>query len=597
MLVDNSIVVLENITRLRDEGLPPEEAAVRGTSEVAIAITASTLTTLAVFLPRLFMEGMAGVMFKQFSSVVTFSLACSLFTAITLVPMMAARLLSAKKKERRVTWIHRVLDVSENFQRWMERGYGRLLDAVLRHRWRFIVIAVLVMAASAALVPMIGTELMPRADEGEVRIFLEMEVGTSPEVVNETVIATEEIIRRVVGDDMTGWVTFAGASSWRASGGHKANYNIRLKSRSQRQRSDQQIAAELDQALKGCPGAVFRVRAGQGMFSRMMGAGSGEGVAVEIRGYDFDTAADLAKKVSDAMASVPGITDVKLSRDLGVSEDRIRIDRVKAEDLGVKVRDVAEALRTILAGSEAGEFREDGDEYTILVKVKDADLLSLDQILDLSMRNSRGELVVLRNLVEYERVIGPVNIERKNQERVLTVGGNILNRDLGSVVADIQEALKKIPMPPSFSLLFSGDYEDQQESFRELLFAFSLALVLVYMVMACQFESLRDPLVVMFSVPLAAIGVILALFLTATTFNMQSFIGCIMLAGIVVLMTTLTTVLGLLPLALGFGDGGETQAPMARAVIGGLTSSTLITLFFVPALYSVAEGLFRKKKD
>ena len=171
MLVDNSIVVLENITRLRDEGLPPEEAAVRGTSEVAIAITASTLTTLAVFLPLLFMEGMAGVMFKQFSSVVTFSLACSLFTAITLVPMMAARLLSAKKKERRVTWIHRVLDVSENFQRWMERGYGRLLDAVLRHRWRFIVIAVLVMAASAALVPMIGTELMPRADEFLVAVF------------------------------------------------------------------------------------------------------------------------------------------------------------------------------------------------------------------------------------------------------------------------------------------------------------------------------------------------------------------------------------------------------------------------------------------
>ena len=247
------------------------------------------------------------------------------------------------------------------------------------------------------------------------------------------------------------------------------------------------------------------------------------------------------------------------------------------------------------------------------------------------MRNDRGELIVLRNLIDYDRVMGPVNIERKNQERVLTVGGNILNRDLGSVVADIQEKLTEIPMPPSFSLLFSGDYEDQQESFRELMFAFVLALVLVYMVMACQFESLRDPLVVMFSVPLAGFGVILALYLTKTTFNMQSFIGCIMLAGIVVnnaillvdtanllrreglpldraireagtrrlrpiLMTTLTTVLGLLPLALGFGDGGETQAPMARAVIGGLSSSTFITLFFIPAVYSVAESLFRKKK-
>ncbi len=632
MLVDNSIVVLENITRLRDEGLPPDEAAVKGTSEVAIAITASTLTTLAVFLPLLFMEGMAGVMFKQFSAVVSFSLACSLFTAVTIVPMMAARLLSAKKSGVRENWLTRLLNVSEVCQQSLERGYGKLLDSVMRHRWRFIGIAVFIMAVCLALVPLIGTELMPRADEGEVRIFLEMEVGTSPEVVNETVIATEEIIRRVVGSDMTGWVTFAGASGWRASGGHKANYNIRLKSRSLRKRSDQEIASELDKALKGKPGAVFRVRAGMGMFSRMMGAGSGEGVAVEVRGYDFATAADLAGKVSDAMASVPGITDVKLSRDLGVQEDRIRIDREKAHDLGVPVKDIAEALRTILAGSEAGNFREDGDEYTILVKVKDADLLTLDRILDLSIRNSRGELIVLRNLIEYDRTLGPVNIERKNQERVLTVGGNIFNRDLGSVVADIQTALTKIPMPPSFSLLFSGDYEDQQESFRELLFAFSLALVLVYMVMACQFESLRDPLVVMFSVPLAGIGVILTLFLTRTTFNMQSFIGIIMLAGIVVnnaillvdtanllrreehlgldraireagtrrlrpiLMTTLTTVLGLLPLALGMGDGGETQAPMARAVIGGLTSSTLITLFFVPAVYSVAEKLFCRKK-
>ena len=340
----------------------------------------------------------------------------------------------------------------------------------------------------------------------------------------------------------------------------------------------------------------------------------------------------LAARVSDAMASVPGITDVKLSRDLGVPEDRLVIDRDKANDLGVPVKEIADALRTILAGSEAGEFRENGDEYTILVKVKDADLLSLDQILDLSMRNSKGELVVLRNLINYERVKGPVNIERKNQERVLTVGGNIQDRDLGSVVRDIQAKLEDIPMPPGFTLLFSGDYEDQQESFRELMFAFSLALALVYMVMACQFESLRDPLVVMFSVPLAAIGVVLALFLTRTTFNLQSFIGVIMLAGIVVnnaillvdtanllrneegmplekavreagkrrlrpiLMTTLTTVLGLFPLALGLGDGGETQAPMARAVIGGLTSSTVITLFFVPAVYLVAETLCSKKK-
>ena len=633
MLVDNSIVVLENITRLRDEGMHPHEAAVKGTSEVVAALTASTLTTLAVFLPLLFMEGMAGVMFKQFSAVVSFSLGCSLFTAITLVPMMASRLLRpvVPPAGKPSLW-HRIMEIPEYFLRWLVGCYSDALDAVIRFRWLFIGISVALVGASLLLIPLIGTELMPKADEGEVRVFLEMEVGTSPEAVNDVVIMTENIIREVCGKDMRGWVTFAGSSSWRSSGGHKANYNIRLVPRTQRRRSDQQITAELDRRLKVIPGAVCRVRAGQGIFSRMMGAGSGEGVAVELRGFDFDTAAALAARVSDAMASVPGITDVKLSRDLGVPEDRLVIDRDKANDLGVPVKEIADALRTILAGSEAGEFRENGDEYTILVKVKDADLLGLDQILDLSMRNDKGELVVLRNLINYERVKGPVNIERKNQERVLTVGGNIQDRDLGSVVQDIQAKLEDIPMPPGFTLLFSGDYEDQQESFRELMFAFSLALALVYMVMACQFESLRDPLVVMFSVPLAAIGVVLALFLTRTTFNLQSFIGVIMLAGIVVnnaillvdtanllrneegmplekavreagkrrlrpiLMTTLTTVLGLFPLALGRGDGGETQAPMARAVIGGLTSSTVITLFFVPAVYLVAETLCSKKK-
>jgi len=311
------------------------------------------------------------------------------------------------------------------------------------------------------------------------------------------------------------------------------------------------------------------------------------------------------------------------------------IDRNKAAHLGVSIKTIADALRTVLAGSEAGNFREGGDEYTIRVKVKDADLLNVDKLLDMTVRNARGESIVLRNLLSTNPVLGPVTIERKNQERVLTVSANLYNRDLGSAIAELREKLKALePLPAEFSISFAGDYEDQQETFQELGISFVLALILVYMVMACQFESLKDPLVVMFSVPLALIGVVLALFLTYTTFNIQSFIGCIMLAGIVVnnaillvdtanllqrrdgmelalavreagrrrlrpiLMTTLTTVLGLIPLALGWGDGGETQAPLARAVIGGLTSSTLITLFFIPAVYSLAEGaLHRRKKS
>jgi HAE1 family hydrophobic/amphiphilic exporter-1 len=289
------------------------------------------------------------------------------------------------------------------------------------------------------------------------------------------------------------------------------------------------------------------------------------------------------------------------------------------------VSEIADMLQTVLSGTRASNYREAGDEYRILVQMKDAEHMDLSDVLDLTLNNSDGEPVVLRNVVDVVPRSGPVKIERKDQERLVTVSANIANRDLGSVLSDIRKGLAAVPVPRDFGILFGGDYEEQQKAFRELLLSFVLALVLVYMVMACQYESLRDPFVVMFSVPLAAIGVIVMLFLTDTTFNVQSFIGCIMLGGIVVnnaillvdhtnllrrrdgfpmrqaieeagrrrlrpiLMTAMTTVLGLVPLALGMGEGGEAQAPMARAVIGGLVSSTVITLVFVPVVYSIFE--------
>ncbi len=291
------------------------------------------------------------------------------------------------------------------------------------------------------------------------------------------------------------------------------------------------------------------------------------------------------------------------------------------------VSKIAGVLQTILSGTRAGYYRQGGDEYAILVKLRDAEYMDIKDILDLTITNSEGEPVVLRNVVNVGPRKGPVLVERKNQERIVTISAEISGRDMGSVLSDLQEDLKQIPVPPGFTIGFGGDYEEQQKSFRELLISCILALILVYMVMACQYESLRDPFVVMFSVPLAAIGVILMLYLSGTTFNTQSFIGCIMLEGIVVnnaillvdqtnqlrrkagmaireaieeagrrrlrpiLMTAMTTIIGLIPLALGLGEGGEAQAPMARAVIGGLLSSTLITLVFVPVVYSIFERL------
>jgi hydrophobic/amphiphilic exporter-1 (mainly G- bacteria), HAE1 family len=391
----------------------------------------------------------------------------------------------------------------------------------------------------------------------------------------------------------------------------------------QRQRSNIEIADDLRQRLDGrIAGMTIRTRAPQGQMLLNRLIGGDESLGIEIRGHDLATLDLLSTRVAEALTDVPGITDVRASREVGVPQQLLRIDRDKAADLGLSVRQIAAAMETAVAGSRAGDFRQGGNAFRILVQLEDAEQRSLDEILDLTLRTSEGDQVALRNVVTPEPARGPVLIDRKDQQRLVTVTANTSGRDLGSIAGDIRRQLDTIPRPVGYEFIIAGDYEEQQKAFRELILSFALALLLVYMVLACQYESLRDPLVVMFSVPLAAIGVLLMLFLTDTTLNVQSYIGCIMLGGIVVnnaillvdqagrlgregmgvreavaeagrrrlrpiLMTSLTTMLGLLPLALGIGEGADAQAPLARAVIGGLMTSTLITLVLIPAVYSL----------
>jgi HAE1 family hydrophobic/amphiphilic exporter-1 len=370
------------------------------------------------------------------------------------------------------------------------------------------------------------------------------------------------------------------------------------------------------------PGMEIRVRAPQGQYLLDRLLGGEEGLTVEIRGYELSTLDALAGRVAKLVADVPGITDVQTSLEAGLPQQEIHVNRDKVADIGLSVRDVTQLLQTAVAGSKAGEYRSGGNSYRMLVQLKDAEKRSLDEILNLALTTASGEKVTLRNVVTTEPSSGPILIDRKDQQRRVTVRANVAGRDLGSVAYDVQVLLDQIPRPVGYDLTVAGSYEEQQKAFRELIISLALALVLVYMVLACQYESLRDPLVVMFSVPLAAVGVLVTLFLTNTTLNVQSFIGCIMLGGIVVnnaillvdqagrlvqegkhihdalteagrrrlrpiLMTTLTTILGLLPLALGLGEGSDAQAPLARAVVGGLTGSTLITLVLIPAVYSL----------
>ncbi len=626
MMVDSSVVVLENIFRRQQEHLETAaEASVKGANEVASAVIAGTITTLVIFLPLIFVQGVSGVLFKELAYVIMFSLFCALLVSLSLVPMLGSRLLKgggagvAASTESAFSGLGRL---AAGLFSGLENAYQGLLQSVLRHKITTIVSALTLFLGSLLLSPLIGTEFIPPSDEGEVSVTGEMEVGTRLELVDRQTRLLEEQVYAAVPETISSVVSVY-TSGTRGSSKARGQIRLNLGPARERSRSNQQIADDLRKRLAGgIPGMKIRVRAPQGQFLLERLLDTVEGVTVEVRGFDLATLDLLAKQVSAAVKDVPGITDVELSRESGIPQQEIHVDRQKVSDLGLSVRDVTEVIETAVAGSKAGEYRVEGNSYRILVQLEEAEKRSIDEILDLTLRTPSGEQVALRNLVETQAGEGPVTIERKDQQRLVTVTANVAERDLGSVASDIQQRLDTIARPVGYDLIIAGNYEEQQKSFNELVISLLLALLLVYMVLASQYESFGDPLVVMLSVPLAAIGVVLTLFLTDTTMNLQSAIGCIMLGGIVVnnaillvdqagrlrregmttnkalveagrrrlrpvLMTTLTTILALLPLALGIGEGADAQAPLARAVVGGLTVSTMITLVLIPAVYSL----------
>jgi len=625
MMVDSSIVVLENIYRRRAElGEETETASVTGTREVAGAILASTITTLIIFLPLMFVRGVSGLLFRELAYVVAFSLIAALLVALSLVPMLTSRFLRPRAEtDESPGWRRRVLVRAEAGMTALSDGYRGLLQRALRHRALTIAIAVGITALSVLLLPLIGSEFMPPSDEGEVQVSGEMEVGTRLNLVDRQTQLMEQIAVPAVPEAVANVVS-VGSFGHRPDAGATGEIRMSLVPSAKRGRSNEEVAADLRRRLDGkIPGMKVRVRAPQGQFilERLLGSNE-QGLTVEVRGFEFDVLELLANQVVKVLSDVPGVADVENTRKAGVPQAVIRVDRAKAAQIGLSVRDVAETIETAVAGRQAGEYRPAGHSYRILVQLQDAMKLSLDEILDMTVTTPSGHPVALRNVVDVGSNRGPVLIDRKDQQRLISVNANIAGRDLGSVAADVQQRLAKIARPVGYEFVLAGTFEEQQKASRELLVSLGLALILVYMVLACQYESLRDPLVVMLSVPVASTGVLLTLWLTDTTLNVQSYIGCIMLGGIVVnnaillvdqagqlrnsgmnshdavaeagrrrlrpiLMTTLTTILGLMPLALGVGEGAEAQAPLARAVIGGLTASTLITLVLIPVVYTL----------
>jgi HAE1 family hydrophobic/amphiphilic exporter-1 len=636
MLVDNAIVVLENIFRHRELGRSRIEAAIQGTSEVSSAIVSSTLTTIAVFVPMVFLAGMSGIMFQQLAYVIAFSLFSSLLVALSIVPVLCSKYLELGEPDgERHPLLRKLARRSGDSLDWLDAEYQKLIHWALGHRRTVAYGTGALLLGSALLFPLIGFELMPETDEGEVRVVIELPPGTRMETTGAIAEELEAIVLDAV-PETEHVLTEVGGGGWRQSQTHRADIRLQLVQRSERDRSTQEIADALRPMLAGRPGMRISTRAGGGMWLMRMGRGGEDRVSVEIRGHDIQVADALAQEVKDIMEVIPGITDAQVDDREGMPEMLVRVDREKAATMGLNVSDLADALRTTVGGRIASMFRQGGNEYNILVRLRQEDRQELASVEQIPLNTGVGEgvqTVPVSSLVRMERREGPVEIERKDQERVVTVRANIADRDLGSIMEDIDAGLRNRTLPRDFSILYGGEYKEQQEAFAGLLFCFVLAVILVYMVMAAQFESLRDPLVILFTIPVAGIGVVLILFLTRTTFNIQAFIGVIMLAGIVVnnaivlvdytnllrrrdgvplrqavelagrtrlrpiLMTTLTTVLAMIPMALGGGEGGEVQAPLARVVIGGLAVSTLITLVLIPTLYTTVEERTARQEE
>ena len=630
MLVDNAIVVLENIFRLREQGKPIKRAAVLGSKQVGMAITASTLTTIAVFVPVLFMGGVSAQTFQQLAWVVSFALLCSLIIALTVVPVLCSRFLSVRDANSARGMGSRLAGRVGEIQERIAERYGYVISWALDHRAVVAGAAVLLFVGTYQLVPFLGVELQPEVDEGQIRVYVELEPGTRIEVTDSTIQRMADIVHEIAPEAEYVMTEAGSNSTYYFRGTNSGRMRVDLVDQSQRDRSAAEVAAALRPRMQLEPGMLVRTRVSGGMFRRRGNSGEGDRLTVEVRGHDIDITRELSEQVRDAMLAIPGVTSAQLSRSPGMPEMLVSVDRAKASSLGLPVSEIAQTLETAIGGTRASLYREKGDEYDILVRLREEDRLNLSQVGQVPLTLPSGRTIPAESVVHMRRQEGPTQITRADQQRMIEVTGTIADRDLGSVVGDLKTAIAAMNIPLDYELRFGGEYEEQQEAFLQMTFAAILALVLVYMVMAAQFESLRDPFIILFSIPLAAIGVVLMLILTGTTFNMQGFLGLIILVGIVVnnaivlvdytnllrrehnyslreavvtagtrrlrpiLMTTVTTVLGLTPMALGLGEGGELQAPMARVVIGGLTTSALITLVFIPMVYFTVEGWSEK---
>ena len=615
MLVDNAIVVIESIFRNQEKGLSIKEAAINGTAEVANAVIASTLTTIVVFLPIVYLHGASGELFKDQAWTVTFSLVSSLFVAILVIPMLYIQLSGKKVKLEEVKSIRIT-------------GYSRVLRKLIQRRWLVIGMAVLLLIVTGLLTPFIGTEFMPRAESKTFTAVIKMPEGTQMERTSAAVGNLEELLYAIVGGDSLCTVYShigegSGSENAIFEGENTAMMKVILSPECTL--SPEKVIASFVESAKNPDGLELTIQQDENSLSSLLGS-EGAPIVVEVKGEELDEIAQLTEEVKERMIGVNGIYDVITSVEDGAPEVVISIDRTIAGINNLSVAMVIEQLKQQLSGKEVGKMEYRGEMRDIVIKVPDIPLSSLGAL----VIKSGTQEFVLQEIATITHGQAPKEILRRNQSRIGKVMANMdASKSLDKVAAEVRETVKGIELPANYSITVTGEEEKRQESMNSLLFALMLSVVLVYMVMASQFESLLHPFTILLTIPLAVVGAILLFFITGTTINMMGVIGIVMLGGIAVnnsiilvdrinqlsqagmeltdaiveagqqrirpiIMTTLTTILAMLPMTFSFGEGASLRSPMAIAVIGGLITSTLMSLMVIPCVYYVLENIKRR---
>ena len=623
MVVDDAIVVLENISTHLERGAKPKEAAVHATQEVGISVIASTLTMLAVFMPLTMIKGMAGIMFKQLGWITSIIMIVSTIGALTLIPMLCSQFLRYKPKTGKLH--DAIFGTFNKFVDKISAGYGRMIDWCICHRtWVAVIALVAFVGTIVGLAPMVKTDFFPSSDQGRITVQLELPAGTGQEITRNLAHEIHDKFRARIPEIVNCSYSLGQADSDNAfasmqnNGTHVVSYNVNIGSMELRERSQAEIANVIRDVLKDYPEfKKIKVTEGGG------GMGGGASTAdVEIYGYDFETTDRVAKEVQAKMLETGAFAQVLLSRDEYTPEYQVDFDREKLAINGLNTTTASSFFSAAMNGSTQSFYREDGDEYDIRVRYAPEFRTSIEDIENIIVYNNMGKGVRIKELGTVVETLSPPSIQRKNRERLITVSGVVANGvALSDAVAAADKALAETDIPSELSVEIGGSYEDQQETFGDLFLLLAMIIILVYVVMASQFESFMSPFVIMFSVPFAFVGVIMGLVISGTPLGVMGMIGILILMGIVVkngivlidytilmrergfsieessviaaksrlrpiLMTTLTTVLGMIPMAVGQGEGSEMWRSLGMVVAWGLSISTLVTLVIIPTLYA-----------